>query len=77
LAEQRLLVAVNYGPTQAQCYVSVGMQGLAGRAFRLVDLLSGMEHERQGDELAGKGLFLDMPPWGHHVFELRRPPLLR
>jgi hypothetical protein len=77
LAEQRLLVAVNYGPTQAQCYVSVGMQGLAGRAFRLVDLLSGMEHERQGDELAGKGLFLDMPPWGHHVFELRRAPLLR
>ena len=72
LGEQRLLAVVNYGSTQAQCYVTLGLPGLAGNSFTLVDLLSGIEYERKGDELGGKGLYLDMPPWGHHIFELRR-----
>src|SRR5579862_2153146 len=38
--ERRLVTAVNYGPSQAQCYVSLGMTGLPGRQFRLADLLS-------------------------------------
>ena len=27
-------------------------------------------YEREGDELARRGLYLDMPAWGHHVFEV-------
>jgi glycosidase len=69
--EQRLVVAVNYGPTQAQCYVPLGLTGLGGRAFTLVDLLSETEYHRQGDELAGAGLYLDMPPWGRQLLALR------
>jgi glycosidase len=69
--ERRLLTVVNYGPSQGQCYVTLGMTGLAGRSFTLVDLLSDVTYPRQGDGLAGNGLFLDMPAWGHHVFELR------
>ena len=77
LGEQRLLVAVNYGNTQAQCYVTLGMQGVAGREFTLVDLLSGIEYQRRGDDLAGNGLYLDLPPWGHHIFDFRKPPMVR
>ena len=59
--DRRLLVAVNYAPRHGQCYVSLDL----GRPFTLVDLLGDARYEREGD------LFLDMPPWGHHVFEMR------
>jgi glycosidase len=68
--EQRLVVAVNYAAGQGQCYVPLDLTGLAGRDFRLVDILGSAEYRRQGNELAGKGLYLDMPPWGHQVFAL-------
>jgi hypothetical protein len=70
LGEQRLVIAVNYGSTAGQCYVTLGLSGLTGRRFRLVDLLSSVEHVRQGDELAGRGLYLDMPAWGHQLFSI-------
>ena len=69
--ERRLLSVVNYGGSQGQCYVTLGMSGLAGRGFELRDLLSDVVYQREGDGLAGNGLYLDLPPWGHHVFELR------
>jgi glycosidase len=69
--ERRLLTAVNFGPSQAQCYVTLDMDGLRGRTFTLVDLLSEAQYRRSGAELAGQGLYLDMPAWGRQVFELR------
>jgi len=69
--ERRLLAAVNYGGTQAQCYVTLAMSGLPGRTFELIDLLGDAQYERRGDDLAGNGLYLDMPAWGHQVFDVR------
>ena len=66
-----LLAAINYGPGQAQCYVTLGLPGLAGHRFWLVDLLGQARYERDGDGLAGNGLYLDVPPWGYHLFELQ------
>jgi membrane-bound lytic murein transglycosylase B len=37
---------------------------------RLRDLLGPACYAREGDELAGRGLYLDLPPWGHHLFEV-------
>jgi Alpha amylase, catalytic domain len=69
--ERRLLAVVNYAGSQGQCYVPLGMQGLGGRTFELRDLLGDAVYERQGDGLMGSGLYLDLPPWGHQLFELR------
>lgn len=66
---ERLLVAVNDGPTWAQCYVALPAEEFRGRAWRLRDLLGDAEYERDGEELAARGLYLDVAPWGHHVFE--------
>jgi hypothetical protein len=67
----RLLVAVNYGPTQGQCYVRLAFADLAGRGWRLRDLMHPrVEYDRAGDDLARQGLYLDLPAWGHHVFEV-------
>jgi hypothetical protein len=29
-------------------------------------------YERDGDDLARRGLYLDLPAWGYHVFEVTR-----
>src|SRR5262245_36058848 len=66
---QRLLAVVNYGPTQGQCHIPVSAE-LAGRRYCLHDLLSDARFDWNGDDLAAKGLFVDLPPWGYHVFEV-------
>jgi hypothetical protein len=71
--DRRLLTVVNYAGVQGQCYVSLGMEGLAGRKFTLADMLGDASYQRDGDGLANanQGLYLDLPAWGHQVFELR------
>jgi hypothetical protein len=66
----RLVAAVNYGPTQGQCYVQLPFPELADRRVVLRDLLSPDCYEREGNELISRGLYLDMPAWGHHLFEI-------
>jgi hypothetical protein len=66
----RLLVAVNYGPAPGQCYVPLPFADLAGRQFLMRDKMSPARYERDGDDLASRGLYLDMPEWRYHVFEM-------
>jgi hypothetical protein len=67
---QRLLVAVNYGPTQGQCHVAWPFADMKGKKVTLQDLMSGAHYEWEGDDLLARGLFLDLPAWGFHVFIL-------
>lgn len=69
---RRVLVAVNYAPTQGQCYVRLPFEDLRGQTVRLQDRLSPAVYDRRGDDLMAGGLYLDMPGWGHHVFEVTR-----
>jgi glycosidase len=67
----RLLATVNYGPTLGQCYVRLPFANLSGRGWRLRDLLSPAVYDREGTDLANRGLYLDVPAWGRHVFEMK------
>jgi hypothetical protein len=67
---QRRLIAVNYAGNRSQCYVRLPFHDLAGRALRLVDLLSPARYDRDGSDLVSRGLYLDMPAWNYHVFEM-------
>ena len=71
LKSPHLLVTVNYAPSQGQCYVPLPIKDLYGQKFVLTDLLSDARYPREGDELTNKGLYLDVPAWGHHVFEFQ------
>jgi hypothetical protein len=71
-SDERLLIAVNYGPAQGQCYVSLPWHDLRGRHFRLRDCLSDACYDRAGDDLAARGLYLDMSAWQYHIFEVAR-----
>jgi hypothetical protein len=69
--ERRLLVVVNYGPEPAQGYVTLDWPTLAaGGPVVLADRLSDARFERDGATLATGGLYLDLPAWGHHVFDV-------
>jgi hypothetical protein len=70
----RMLVAVNYSPQPGQGYLQLPFPEIIGRSVRLQDLLSSACFDRDGNELAGRGLYLDMPPWSYHVFELGVTP---
>jgi glycosidase len=67
---QRRLVAVNYAGNQSQCYVRLPFADLGGRLVELADLLGSARYQRNGDELASRGLYLDLAPWAYHVFEV-------
>ena len=64
------LVAVNSAPHQGQCRIALPVSEFSGKAVRLADLMSDARYQRQGDDLVGSGLYLDMPAWGYHVFDL-------
>jgi hypothetical protein len=61
------VVVVNYSPVAAQGRVRVPWDGRAGRSWTLHDPVHGVTFERDGDDLATQGLFVDLAPWGSHV----------
>jgi hypothetical protein len=70
--EDRLLVAVNYAPHQSQCYVKLPFPSLAENSWRFEDLMNTATYDRDGDDLQGRGLYLDMAPWHASVFSLTK-----
>src|SRR5262249_46496503 len=67
---ERLLVAVNYAPHRGQCFVRLPFAELDRRRWRLQDLIGSATYERDGDDLAGRGLYLDEPAWQASVFSM-------
>jgi hypothetical protein len=66
--EDRYVIAVNYAPNQSQCHVRLPFPNLAGKKWRLQDQLAAGDYGWRGDDLIGRGLFLDMTPWQACVF---------
>jgi hypothetical protein len=66
----RRLVVVNYSNHASQCYVTIPWEGFEGQAWRFRDRLGPASYDRAGNELAATGLYVDMPAWGYHVFDV-------
>jgi hypothetical protein len=67
----RQLVVVNYADHQSQCYVELSWSELGARSWRLTDRMGSAVYDRQGDDLAGRGLYVDLPAWGYYLFDVR------
>jgi hypothetical protein len=65
---EQLLVAVNYAPHQGQCYVRLPVSGGTDSMVRFDDLMGIATYDRAGNDIAARGLYLDLPPWAFHVF---------
>ncbi len=64
------VIAVNFARNQSQCHVHLPFDTIAGRGVQLRDLTGPATYDRDGNDLMRHGLFVDLPPWGYHVFEL-------
>lgn len=82
--ENLLLVAVNYSVNRAELYLPIGelpqlitphdqyltKEGAPRTHIRFLDIFTGIAYERDYQELLARGLYLDIPAWGHHVFRV-------
>jgi hypothetical protein len=67
----RLQVTVNYAATQGQCSVCLPFGDLVGQSVRFIDRMGPGVYDRQGSDVVSRGLYLDLPAWGYHVFDVR------
>ena len=54
------VVVVNYSGHQAQCRLQLPFSGLAGRQFRLTDMMGSEVYVRDGNSLINPGLFINL-----------------
>ena len=66
----RFVVVVNYSDHQAQCRLRLPFDGLAGRQFRLIDIMGSEVYSRDGGDLVEPGLYIDLAAWRYNVFRL-------
>jgi hypothetical protein len=64
-----LIVVVNLAAHQSQGFVRLVIDGTAETSVRLEDRWTGVTHERDRDDLGRRGLYVDLPAWGFHLFE--------
>jgi hypothetical protein len=70
ISGERFVVSVNYSENHSQCHVRCPFGELAGKKWRLDDQLSSATYDWNGDDLVGRGLFLDMAAWQACVFRV-------
>jgi hypothetical protein len=67
----RRLIVVNLSDSPVQPRVRVPWEEVRGRAWRLIDALSGVSYDRNSDEMAVSGLYVELGPWSYHFFDCR------
>lgn len=64
------VAVVNYSDHQAQCHLRLPFTGLAGKSFRLTDVMGSEVYDRDGSGLIDPGLYIDLGPWRYNLFML-------
>jgi glycosidase len=60
------LIVVNLSGDAAQARVQWPWDDVAGKTLRMQDAFSGAIYDRDGGEVAGEGLYVDLKPWAFH-----------
>ena len=67
----RLLACVNYSASNGQCYIPTPFPEFANKHWKFDDLMSEASYDRVGNDLLESGLYLDIPAWSYHVFDIK------
>ncbi len=70
LGAERRLIVLNFSGTPSQALVWLPWDDLRERAWRFSDPLAGETFERDGGDLADRGLFVSLEPWRWHFLGL-------
>ena len=69
--DDRRLIAVNLSDSTLQSRVKIPWEELHGESWHLTDALSGAEYDRDGNEIAASGLYIELQPWSYCLFQCR------
>jgi hypothetical protein len=61
------LTVVNLSDTRSQARVHLTGVNLAGMTVTMADIMKNETYERSGNEMAERGLYVDLEPWAYHV----------
>ena len=67
----RLSIA-NLTGEPAQAFIPLALPEFSGKTVRLEDQLDEIEYVRPGDDLLTRGLYVDLPAYGRHLFRVTR-----
>jgi hypothetical protein len=67
---QHRLIAINLSGSDAQCYVPVVLPDQQGTLVTLRDELGATRYRRSTDDMAHRGLYLDLKPFEAHLFRV-------
>jgi hypothetical protein len=67
--DDRRLIVVNLSDSAVQARVQVPWEEVRGETWRLTDALSDATYDRNGDELAASGLYVELGPWSYSFFQ--------
>jgi hypothetical protein len=70
--DDRRLIVVNLSDAAVQARVQVPWDDVRGATWRLIDALSGTNYDRDGDEMATSGLYVELEPWSFCFFQYGR-----
>jgi len=68
---ERRLIVINFSSGSAQGRVALSDLALEGQNWQLYDVLNNSGYERDGDDIAEHGLYIDLKPWQAHLFIFR------
>jgi len=66
---EKFVVVINLSHTASQGRIRLPWTDLKGRTCLLADVMNGNRYERDGDEMLGQGLYVDLEPWRFHFFQ--------
>jgi hypothetical protein len=69
---QLRLAVANLTGEPVQGFIPLALPEFAGKIVHLEDQLAEIVYDRPGDDLLVRGLFVDLPSYGHHLFKLTR-----
>jgi hypothetical protein len=72
LRRQLRLAVVNLAGEPAQGFIPLALPEFAGKSVHLEDELAEISYDRPGDDLLVRGLYVDLPAHGHHLFRVTR-----
>jgi len=67
--DDRRLIAVNLSDCAVQARVQAPWEEVRGATWRLTDALSDESYDRNGDEMAAAGLYVELQPWSYCFFQ--------
>ena len=67
--DDRRLIAVNLSDNAVQARVRVPWEEVRGETWHLTDALSDASYDRDGNEMAASGLYVELQPWSYCFFQ--------